>query len=82
MADAYRVVAPYVTLPVKDAAGGDVRREFYDGAIVSAADVDEESLKRHLDKGMLEKVSASEAKVAAGLGTEPKPAKSDSKKDD
>lgn len=54
----YRVVAPYVTLKVKDAAGADVLVGFYEGAIVS--DVAEDSLKSHLDGEMLEKVAASE----------------------
>jgi hypothetical protein len=64
MAASYRVVAPYVTLKVKDAAGADVLVGFYEGAIVS--DVEEESLKHHLDGEMLEKLPAAEAKKAAG----------------
>lgn len=63
-AAAYRVVAPYVTLKVKDATGADVLVGFYEGAIVS--DLDDESLKHHLDGGMVEKVPAPEAKKAAG----------------
>lgn len=57
-AASYRVVAPYVTLKVKDPTGADVLIGFYEGAVVS--EVDEDSLKSHLDGGMLEKVSASE----------------------
>lgn len=79
MADAYRVTAPYVTLKVKDPAGADVLIGFYEGAVVT--DVDPESLEHHLDGEMLEKVSAAEAKQAAGLGSEPKPAKAPAKSD-
>jgi hypothetical protein len=55
MAD-YRVIAPYVTLKVKDPTGGAVMLGFYQGAVVS--DVDEESLKHHLDGGFIEKVTS------------------------
>ena len=63
-ASSYRVTAPYVTLKVKDAAGADVLVGFYEGAVVS--DVEEESLKHHLDTGLVEKLPAAEAKKAAG----------------
>jgi len=69
MAQQYRVVAPYVTLKVKDPAGADVLVGFYKGAVVESIDTD--SLKSHLDKGMLEKVSASKA-----AESESRPAKS------
>jgi hypothetical protein len=59
MAQSYRVVAPYVTLKVKDPAGADVLVGFYEGAVVENIEAD--SLKSHLDKGMLEKVSATKA---------------------
>lgn len=59
MATQYKVVAPYVTLKVKDPAGADVLIGFYEGAIVENIDAD--SLKSHLDKGMVEKVSAKAA---------------------
>ena len=60
----YRVVAPYVTLKVKDPTGADVLIGFYEGAVVS--DIEEDSLKHHLDGEMLEKLPAAEAKKAAG----------------
>lgn len=63
-AASYRVTAPYVTLKVKDTAGAEVLVGFYEGAIVS--DVDQESLDSHVEKGLLEKVPAAEAKAAAG----------------
>jgi len=63
-ASSYRVTAPYATLKVKDAAGADVLVGFYEGAVVS--DVEEESLKHHLDTGLVEKLPAAEAKKAAG----------------
>lgn len=55
----YRVCAPYVTLKVKDDAGSDVIKGFYEGALVSGS-VDEDNLKHHLDGGMVEKVKASD----------------------
>jgi hypothetical protein len=61
----YRVVAPYVTLPIADSVTGKEQVQgFYAGAIVTnpvAGDV----LKKHVDSGMVEKVAASEAKKAA-----------------
>lgn len=59
MADEYtgavRVTAPYVTLKVKDDTGAEIIRGLYEGGIVD--NVEAESLKHHLDDGMVEKVN-------------------------
>lgn len=51
---AYRVVAPYVTLKVRDQLGAWVLAGFYEGGVVS--EVDPASLQHHLDSGMVEEV--------------------------
>jgi hypothetical protein len=56
MSKSYRVSAPYVTLMMKDQAGGDVLIGFYEGAVVSSDDVNEDSLQHHLDGEMVEEV--------------------------
>lgn len=53
MATTYKVLAPYVTLKVKDQAGGTVLTGFYAGAVLEADQVDEASLRHHLDGGLL-----------------------------
>ena len=53
MATKYKVVAPYVTLRVKDQSGGTVVTGFYAGAVLDADQVDEASLQHHLDGGLL-----------------------------
>jgi len=65
MATSYRVVAPYVTLKVKDTNGKDVIVGYYDGAVVTDDQVDAESLKHHLDSGMVEKVEDAPAEAPA-----------------
>lgn len=57
----YRVVAPYVTLKVKDLAGSPVVRGFFGGAIVEVAD--EEQARAQADLGLLEEFTPP---VAAG----------------
>lgn len=52
----YKVVAPYVTLKVKDVTGTPVIQGFYAGARVDA--VDEEQAKAQADAGFLEAVEA------------------------
>lgn len=52
-----KVVAPYVTLKVKDVAGSDVVQGFYAGAVVPDP-VDGDSLQKHLRTGMVEAVDA------------------------
>jgi hypothetical protein len=56
----YRVVAPYVTLKVKDDTGSSVVRGYYEGGIVDNV-ADEDQAKAQMDLGLLEKVKASEA---------------------
>jgi hypothetical protein len=68
-----RVVAPFVTLAVKDAAGGTVMTGFYEGML--AEGVEGESLERHLRKGMVEEVGGRAAKAEASDKDE-SPAKS------
>ena len=56
MAKSYQVVAPYVTLKVKDQVGSFVVTGYYAGGVVGA-EIDAESLQHHLDSGMLREVS-------------------------
>lgn len=68
---AYRVTAPYVQLRISDPVTGKaVINGFYAQAIVTSR-VEEESLKRHLERGWLEVVE----KPAAEPAPEPKVAK-------
>jgi len=55
----YRVVAPLVYLKVPDVAGSYVSYTFYKDNIVPE-NVDQESLKRHLDLEMVEEVALPE----------------------
>lgn len=59
MSDSYRVIAPYVTLRVKDVSGAPVLLGFYQGAVVE--NVDAESLRHHLEDGLLEKLDSEDA---------------------
>lgn len=61
-----RVVAPFVTLPVKDVAGATVVSGFYEGML--AEGVEGESLERHLRKGMVEEVDAPAAERESSSG--------------
>lgn len=56
----YVVTAPYVTLKVKDLAGGAVVGEFYQGAPVPES-ADAENVKRLVGKGMLAEVGTTAA---------------------
>lgn len=59
MATAYRVTSPYVVLKVMDPmSGSPMMNGFYRDAIVTDDRIAEESLRRHLDRGWLEKVAA------------------------
>lgn len=53
----YKVVAPYVTLKVKDVTGSPVVQGYYAGAVVDA--VDEDQAKAQADAGLLEEVGSS-----------------------
>lgn len=55
---AVRVVAPYVTLTVRDRNGSEVVQGYYTGAVVEDP-VAGDSLDKHLRTGMVEKVSGS-----------------------
>lgn len=65
---AYRVVAPYVTLKVRDNAGALVVSGFYAGATVPDS-VDGDSLQHHLDTGLVVEDGTPEAELAAPAGT-------------
>jgi hypothetical protein len=52
----YKVVAPYVTLKVKDLSGTPVVQGFYAGAVVGDV-VDEAQAKAQADAGLLEEFS-------------------------
>jgi hypothetical protein len=71
-ADEYVVVAPYVTLKVKDDLGGVVIRGFNEGAVVKGADVDEANLRHHVDTRLVAPKGHADAEFAGPAGT-PKP---------
>jgi hypothetical protein len=54
----YRVTAPMVLLKVKGQTGAPMINSFYAGAIVpdSVSEMDEANLRRHLDRGWVEKL--------------------------
>jgi hypothetical protein len=70
--DEYVVVAPYVTLKVKDGNGGVVVRGFNEGAVVKAEDVDEANLRHHVETRLLAPKGHPDAEFAGPAGT-PKP---------
>jgi hypothetical protein len=51
----HRVLAPYVTLKLRDANGAWVLQGFYKDAVLDY-DLEEETLKRHIDEGMVAEV--------------------------
>lgn len=58
MSDSYRVTAPFVNLKVRDATTGRMSiNGMYKGAVVSDDAVDPKSLRRHVDRGWVERVS-------------------------
>ena len=61
---AYKIVAPYVVLRVVQPTGGHVDTGFYKGAVVEF-ELEEASLKHHLDEGLILDESAKEAKLVA-----------------
>lgn len=71
-ADEFVVLAPYVTLKMKDKAGGFVVTGFNEGGTVKAEDIDEDNLRHHLETGLLAPVGSDAAKYAGPAGT-PKP---------
>jgi hypothetical protein len=70
--DEYVVVAPYVTLKVKDGNGGVVVRGFNEGAVVKAEDVDEANLRHHVETRLLAPKGHPDAEFAGPAGS-PKP---------
>jgi hypothetical protein len=70
--DEYVVVAPYVTLRVKDGLGGVVVRGYNEGAVVKAEDLDEDNLRHHVETRLLAPKDHPDAEFAAPAGT-PKP---------
>lgn len=70
--DEYVVVAPYVTLKVKDGTGGLVVRGFNEGAVVKAEDLDEGNLRHHVETRLLAPKGHPDTEFAGPAGT-PKP---------
>jgi hypothetical protein len=66
-----RVVAPYVTMKIKQQTGGVVISGFYKHAVVQAEDVDPADRKRLTEKGMLEDVVEPEPEPAPEPVKEP-----------
>lgn len=60
MTTSFRVIAPYVTLKVKDVNGQEVVQGFYEGAVVSDP-VENDSLDKHVRTKLVEKVKAAKA---------------------
>lgn len=71
-ADEFVVIAPYVTLKMKDQVGGFVVRGFNEGGVVKAEDIDEANLRHHLETGLIAPLGSDAAKFAGPAGT-PKP---------
>lgn len=68
----FTVVAPYVTLRVKDALGVPQIRGFYEGGTVKRDEIEDASLRHHLDSGLVAPVGSARARFAGPAGT-PKP---------
>lgn len=70
-----KVVAPYVTLKVKDVTGQSVVQGFYAGAVIPDP-VDNDSLQKHLRTGMVEpaEAPAGDDQTASASGTVEPPA--------
>lgn len=71
-ADEFVVVAPYVTLKMRDDAGGTVMRGMLEGGGFSRDDVDEANLRHHVETGLVAAKDSDEAEYAGPAGT-PKP---------
>lgn len=71
-ADSFVVVAPYITPKVKDQLGNFQVRGYLEGGVIRRDDIDEESLRHHLDSGLMAAVGSDAAKFAGPAGT-PKP---------
>jgi hypothetical protein len=71
-ADEFVVVAPYVTLKMRDSAGGSVVRGMLEGGGFNKDEVDEANLRHHVETGLVAAKDSDEAKYAGPAGT-PKP---------
>jgi hypothetical protein len=60
MSASYKVLAPYVTLKVKDVVGSDVVQGFYADAVVPDP-VDNDNFQKHVRNGWIEKVEGDSA---------------------
>jgi hypothetical protein len=70
--ESFVVVAPYVTLRVKDQLGNWQLRGFLEGGVVKREDIEDASLRHHLDSKLVAVVGSDAAKYAGPSGT-PKP---------
>lgn len=68
-ADEYAVLAPYVTLKVKDGLGGSVIRGFNAGAVVKGEDIDPDNLRHHVDTRLVVPADHRDAEFAVPAGT-------------
>jgi hypothetical protein len=71
-AESFVVLAPYVTLKIKDDAGGFVVRGYNEGGVFTREEIDEDNLRHHLDTGLVAPVGSKLARFAGPAGT-PKP---------
>lgn len=70
-AEAYRVTAPYATLRIKDAVGGVTVRGFLEGAVIRAVDIEEDSLRHHVEGGMMAPVGGPKPKEPGPVPPDP-----------
>jgi hypothetical protein len=71
-ADEFVVVAPYVTLKVRDDAGGSVMKGLLEGGTFRKDEVDPDNLRHHVETRLVAAKDSDEARFAAPAGT-PKP---------
>lgn len=71
-ADEFTVLAAYVTLKVKDALGVYQIRGYYEGGTIKRDDIEDGSLRHHLDTGLIAPVGSDLARFAGPAGS-PKP---------
>ena len=71
-ADEFVVVAPYVTLKMRDDAGGSVVKGMLEGGTFKKDAVDEANLRHHVETRMVAAKDSDEARFAGPAGT-PKP---------
>jgi hypothetical protein len=71
-ADEFVVVGAYITPKVKDAMGLFQMRGYNEGGVIKAEDIDPDSLRHHLESGLMAPKDSPEARFAGPAGT-PKP---------